>query len=146
MKLVDFLGLRLKDDAVIDLLECYEIAVVYDFDRDNENIADEYSASAKPAGFELRFNEHQILETIWCYVRGRDGFVPVDPQLIGVPCYLSFADAKSAAIEAGCAMSESPSGNLLKTKWLRMETRERWTHYEFVDEQLALVTIMLPWE
>ena len=38
------LGLHLKDDRVIDILETYNMQVIYDFDRDHENIADIYWA------------------------------------------------------------------------------------------------------
>ena len=38
MNLSSLIGLSLKSDEVIELLEHYEISVVYDFDRLNENI------------------------------------------------------------------------------------------------------------
>ena len=37
------LGKKLKDDDILDVLEDYEIEVVYDFDRSHENIEDIYS-------------------------------------------------------------------------------------------------------
>lgn len=85
MKLVSYLDRKLKDDAVIELLEHYDMEVVYQFDRLHENTADAYSSSSKSAGFELRFNEYQTLETIWCYVKARDGFNAVDASIVGVP-------------------------------------------------------------
>lgn len=143
MNLVTYLDRKLKDDAVIELLEHYDMEVVYQFDRLHENTADTYSSTAKSAGFELRFNEHQILETIWCYVNARDGFTPVDTSILGVPCYSSFKEASKEAEVSGVRLSTSPSGS---EAWIRLDEERLWRHYEFVDGALALVTLMLPWK
>lgn len=143
MKLVSYLDRKLKDDAVIELLEHYDMEVVYQFDRLHENTADAYSSSAKSAGFELRFNEHQTLETIWCYVKARDGFSAVDASIVGVPFYSTFKDASYETEASGVRMSKSLSDN---ESWIRLEEDRLWRHYEFLDGRLDLVTLMLPWE
>ena len=143
MKLVGYLERKLKDDAVIELLEHYDMEVIYQFDRLHENTADAYSSAAKSAGFELRFNEHQILETIWCYVKARDGFTPVDTSILGVPYYNSFKEASKAAEVSGVRVSRPPAGS---EAWIRLDEDCIWLHYEFVDGALSLVTLMLPWE
>ena len=45
MNLGDLLGRMLKDDDVLEVLEAYEVeTVVYDFDRNHENMEDVYWA------------------------------------------------------------------------------------------------------
>lgn len=61
-------------DALMELLEHHDMEVVYQFDRLHENTPDACSSAARSAGFELRFNERQSLETIWCHMKARDGF------------------------------------------------------------------------
>jgi hypothetical protein len=116
------------------------MAVVYDFDRLHENTTDSYNASAHAAGFEFRFNESQILETIWCYIQGRDGFEPIDPAVVGVPLYRTFEAARSAAKELGMTAKEAPNG----AAWIRFDVDGLRHHYEFSSGQLALVTLMRP--
>lgn len=143
MKLVSYLDRKLKDDAVVELLEHYDMEVVYQFDRLRENTADAYSSSARSAGFELHFNEYQALETIWCYVKARDGFTAVDASIVGVPFYSTFKDASYEAEVSGVRTSKPPFDN---ESWIRLEEDRLWRHYEFLDGRLALLTLMLPWE
>jgi hypothetical protein len=146
MKLVDYLGNNLKDDELVELLEHYDMSVIYDFDRLHENTPDSYSSSAEAAGIELRFNERQALETIWCYVKARDGFAPVDPNEVGVQLYSSFIEAKSAAESSGVKISQPPPGSNMEGQWIRFDRETLWIHYQFLDGELALVTLMLPWK
>lgn len=139
MKLAEYIGLPLKSDAVIDLLEDFDVNVMYDFDRLHENTPDSYSASAREAGFEMRFNADQILDVIWCYIQPRHGFSAVDPEDIGVPSFDSFIDAKSYARESGLETAEAGDG----ASWLRVEHKTLSIHYEFSENRLALLTLML---
>jgi hypothetical protein len=66
MKMSSLLGKKLKEDIIMELLESHEIQVIYDFDRTHENIPDAYWAGFKQAGFQLHFNNNQILDTIFC--------------------------------------------------------------------------------
>ena len=101
MHLAEYVGQKLKSDSVIEILEHFDMQVLYDFDRLHENTPDSYSSSAREAGFELRFNEEQILDTIWCYIEPRFGFSPVDKEIVGAPILESFLDARSYAHESG---------------------------------------------
>ena len=141
MNLTEYLGLGLKSDAVIELLEHFDMQVVYAFDRLHENAPDRYFAAAKAMGFQLRFNEQQVLDAIWCYIRSRGDFAAVDVSSVGVHCYASFEEAKTAAESIGVKISTPPSG----TKWIRLERDQAWHHYEFAGDELVLVTLMLPW-
>ena len=139
MKLAEYIGQQLKSDAVIELLEHFDVNVIYDFDRLHENTPDSYSASAKQAGFEMRFNDDQVLDVIWCFIQPRHGYSPVDQETIGVPLLDSFLDAKSYARESGLETSEADDG----ASWLLVEYENLSIHYEFSEGHLGLVTLML---
>ncbi|MBR8220307.1 hypothetical protein [Burkholderia ambifaria] len=114
--------------------------VIYDFDRLNENTTDTYSSSAKSAGFEFRFDERQILSVIWCYIQPRSGFLAIDSDVPGVPCFNDFSGAKSYATNAGIKTSQAKDG----AAWIRFEQEGVWTRYQFSGDQLELVTLTLP--
>ena len=61
MQFLPLLGRQLKDNDVIDILEGFEMEIVYDFDRLHEGQPDKYWASAKQAGFQLGFDADQSL-------------------------------------------------------------------------------------
>jgi len=144
MKLIDLLGLSLKSDAVIDIINDYDVEnVVYDFDRSHENMPDAYWAPAHAAGFQLRFDETQILDTIFCYIAAKEGFSPVAPDLIGVPIHRSFDAAEAACKASGQAYSVADPAKYSKW-WLRIDGAEHNVHYQFDDGRLALITLMKP--
>ena len=139
MSLLSLLDLALKSDEVIDILEHYEVSVVYDFDRLHENSPDVYWASSHEAGFELRFNERQVLGTIFLYVQPRDHFSSIEPILAGVPFYRSFAEAK-AAFQSASAPFHTPANG---EGWIKGDRGDHTVHYEFNREgELSLVTVM----
>lgn len=141
--LKDFFELNLKSVEIIHLLERFDLDVIYRFDRFHEGTPDSYSASAHGEGFEFQFDDEQVLETIWCYIRERDGFSQIESDAIGTFVPSSFQAAKSHAIASGWTFSE-PAEACAKT-WLRLEEPGLWTHYEFVDGALSLITLMRPW-
>jgi hypothetical protein len=142
MELADFLGKRLKDDDVLDLLEHYDIPVIYDFDRTHENMPDKYWAQARQHGFQLGFNEQQILVVVFCYVAPSEGFSPIDPGIIGAPVYTTFEEAERHcqrnSVQYRTSDAKSPGW------WLRIEGNRSWTHYQFKNNRIFRVTISLP--
>ena len=80
LKLNVLLDLALKSDEIVEVLESIELTVVYDFDRFNEGTANAYWVEAYEAGFELRFDERQVLRTMFAYAAPRDRFSEVDPS------------------------------------------------------------------
>ncbi|RYH57509.1 MAG: hypothetical protein EON54_11795 [Alcaligenaceae bacterium] len=148
MSLVDLLGKRLKDDVVLRFFDHFAVGdVVYVFDRLHEGTNDEYRANAKASGFELVFDQDQVLETAFCYASQTDGFASVDPAVAGVPFFSSAAEAESAAMDAGhrCAKGTADVPALgLKTSWVRHERGDACVHYEFRSSALALVTLSRP--
>ena len=141
--LVDFHRLKMKSDDVIDLLERFDVDVIYDFDRLHEGTPDHYSAASMAEGFELRFDENQIVDTIWCYVRPRGHFSAIDATTIGVFIPASLSDARRHAAESEKRFSESKPESGPQS-WLRIERESLWIHYEFSGGTLSLVTLMTP--
>lgn len=145
MNLSALLGRRLKDDEILEVLEAYQIEkVIYDFDRHHENMADAYWAAATNAGFQLRFDQHQALGTIFCYIAAEEGFSPISPQIIGAPIYRSFDEAEAACKAAGLkySVSDPKNGPKFHKLWLRVDSPERRTHYQFKGGALSRVTLM----
>ena len=148
MDLSALLGHKLKDDDVIEILEGYDIEVVYEFDRLHDNLPDVYWASVREAGFQLRFNEDQVLGTIFCYVVAKDGFSPIAPAIIGAPVYKTFDDAEQACKSHGLRYSTSDATKAPPHRhwWLRVEAPEHWSHYQLENGLVALVTLSRPGE
>ncbi|MEN5178399.1 hypothetical protein ABE501_01355 [Comamonas testosteroni] len=148
MTLVELLGMNLKDDVVLQFLDDYQVGdVVYEFDRLHEGTDDEYRANAKASGFEVIFNQDQVLETAFCYASPIDGFASVDAAVAGVPLFSSLAEAECAALTAGhqCTKGTADVPQLgLKTSWVLHERADARVHYEFRDSVLALVTLSRP--
>jgi hypothetical protein len=145
MNLRTLLGHKLKDDEILEVLEAYRVeSVIYDFDRHHENMKDAYWAAAKDAGFQLRFDQYQVLDTIFCYIVANEGFSPTSPQIIGAPIYRSFDEAEAASKTAGLkySVSDPKNGPTFHKLWLRVELPERHEHYEFRDAGLSQVTLM----
>jgi len=139
MNLFHLLGLPLKSDEIVEVLEYYDVAVIYDFDRLNENSPDAYWASSMSAGFELRFNEHQTLSTIFLYALSRHNFKAIEPSMAGVPFYQGFAEAQASFEAGGIPFRTSSEGQ----SWIKGHFGDHQVHYEFNKEgALALVTIM----
>ena len=139
MTALALLGKHLKSDEVIEFLELHDVQVMYDFDRLHENLPDYYWAAAKAAGLQLRFNEQQIVDTIFCYVDARDGFSPTEVASIGVPVFNSRQQAESALRASGANFtSSSPPYD-----WVRSHGSEHDVHFEFKHGRLSLVTLML---
>lgn len=148
MSLAGLLGKKLKEEEILQLLEDYQVGdVVYSFDRLREGASDEYWAEAKSAGFALRFDQYQALDTVFCYVSAIDGFAPVDLDGIGMPVFATVEAAKNAAEARGIPQSAGRADVAvlgLKTSWVRHEHPAVWVHYEFRDGRLAMITLSRP--
>ena len=81
MNFLEAIGAPLKSEAVIELLEHYDLDVIYEFDRLHENTPDIYTASSPDGGFELRFGANQQLEAVFLYLSARDGFAAIQRSL-----------------------------------------------------------------
>jgi hypothetical protein len=142
--LLNLLGCHLKDDDVIEVLEHFDIRVVYEFDRTHENIDDEYWAAAAAAGFQLRFDQDQKLTTIFHYIQPAEGFSSFDSGSLGVPLYTKFADAEREFLASGrrYVQSKGESGSPWFQRWIKADHDAFTAHYEFDDDGMCrLVTI-----
>jgi len=142
MTLVSLLGLPLKSDEVIDLLEEYDAQVIYDFDRLHEGTPDRYHAVINDGGFELGFDEAQVLTTIWCHVVADAPMEAIDPELIGAPFYASAAELQREAERAGM-VCQLPNLSHMDGKWAKIVGNQYSVHYEFVTGNLDMVTLQL---
>lgn len=126
MTILSLLGKSLKSDEVIELLQEYEVDVVYSFDRLHENSPDVYCVAIREAGFQLRFNEHQQLDTAFCYVAPREGFGPVALNAIGVPVFKSFAAAEQHCLSNSLEYEASAPPGM----WLKVLGSSHDAHYQ----------------
>lgn len=132
----------LKSDTIIELLNDFELDVYYDFDRLRENGEDSYHAQAKQAGFALRFDAQQILDTIFCFIKEQDGYSPIDTVIIGAPIYRTFDETREAIAEQGVSFRTPDDSGEDSRRWLRVDLPNESIHYQFGLGSLHLVTIM----
>lgn len=143
MSFTQLLNRSMKDDAVIELLERYDISVIYDFDRMHENADDVYWAAAMDVGFQLRFNKHQILDVIFLYLSYREGFFPIDPALVDVPIFATFDDAQNLCFANGLPYKASAGepGSKNYKRWIKFDVGRYTAHYQYHEGQICLITL-----
>jgi hypothetical protein len=142
---MDFLALlesHLKSDLMLDLLEMWDAQVIYEYDRTHENMPDEYWASIHGEGVCFRFNDQQILDCIFLHLTDTDGFSPIDLSSTDIPHFGSLTDVAGYAKKKGLGVS-SGQGELFGElrDWIKLECKGHSIHYEFRDNELALVTL-----
>jgi len=145
MKYIDLLGQHLKSDDVIDVLECDDLDVIYAFDRLHENQPDEYWVASKAEGVQMRFNEDQILDVLFFYIRPDEGFSTCQPDSLGVQLFDSRDAAREFASQSGLPVSEGEADFLgVHRKWIKIDFGPYLHHCEFRGGQLHQVTASLP--
>lgn len=135
---MDFLPLidhELKSDQLIEVLEAFDMQVVYDFDRLHEGADDLYWSQAPAGGFEFRFDAAQRLDVIFLYVVPRQGFAAVDAASLDVPAHASLAAAREAFEREGLPFKQGE-------QWIKAFSRGTSRHYEFSDGALSMITLM----
>ena len=145
MQFSRLLGRKLKSDEVIELLEHFDIDVIYRFDRSHEGV-DIYWASAYEEGFQLRFDAEQTLDVVFLYMVERDGFKPVKRDEVEVPIFASFVDAKENFEASGIEYASSPDddqSHKLYQRWIKSKSDNQTVHYDFVNKRLQLITMAL---
>lgn len=145
MKYIDLLGERLKSEDVIDVLECDDLEVIYAFDRLQENQPDEYWVAAKTGGVQMRFNEDQVLDTLFFYIQPDEGFSAYDPDSLGVPVFDSRDSARRYAAQSEFSVVEGEVDFLgVHRKWIRIDFGSHLHHSEFRDDKLHRMSAFLP--
>lgn len=136
------LGKELKSDEILDLLETYEIEVIYDFDRTHENIPDKFWATAQELGMQLRFDEHQVLRTIFLSVTEEDGFAPADLRQSDIRLFQRKQDVRDFAAANGISASEGETDFFgSKHDWIKLDYSGHSVHYDFGGGPLKKVTL-----
>ncbi len=146
MQFSQLLGKHLKDDAVLEILEHYEIDVIYDFDRTHEGMEDVYWAASRENGFQFRFNASQRLDVIFLYMIDREGFTAIPQNEIDVPVYQTFSEARNAFEKEDIDYLNSPGedpNDPWFQRWIKANRGSYTTHYEFKDNKLKMITLGL---
>ena len=145
MDFVSLIGSHLKSNEIIEILELYDLDIVYDFDRLYEGSPDVFHVSAFGQGFELTFNEAQELETVFLYILPRDSYSSFPADAMPVTAYISTEEAKEEFKFSGVKYNESPKEipEYPGLAWIRGEFEGYTTHYQFNDRALEMVTITI---
>lgn len=142
MRLIPLLGRQLKDDEVIDVLERFELEVVYDFDRRHEGQADKYWASCKEAGFQLGFDADQRLNVCFLYLTPGDGFAAFSPDDSDIPQFGTAAEVQSYGESQHLRVSKGKADFMgIARDWVRLVFASHSVHYEYRAGRLALITV-----
>lgn len=142
MQFLPLLGKHLKGDDVIEVLEAFDMKVTYDFDRLNEGQPDAFWAESKPDGFQLRFDASQTLDTIFLHVAPSDSFAAISPSRCEVPLFSNVIEAKAYGGSEHLKVATGSSDFLgVHRDWVRIESAEHSTHYEFHEGTLAMITV-----
>ena len=142
MNFLPLLRKQLKSEELIDLLETHDVDVVYDYDRIYENIPDQYWASLRDIGIQLKFDENQKLSSIFIFLHEEDGFCPADLSGSDLLVFDTKADVKTYAAENGIGTSEG-SGEFLGVPhdWIRFDFPDFAIHYDFGGGSLKKVSL-----
>jgi len=145
MQLLQYLGRPLKSDDVIELITDHEMEIIYNIDTLHENIADSYSARSVSGGFELLFDEGQILNTVFCFLTSINGAGTIDPSKIGAPLYSTIEEARLGAqsLAASFEMRENVKVPLLRQQvsWAKLGFHDHWRHYQYSSHGLERVSL-----
>jgi hypothetical protein len=143
MNFTALLGKALKSDEVIDVLECFDMSVTYDFDRSHENIDDLYWAASKDAGFQFRFNKDQVLDVVFVYLVPREGFGAIDRSLLDVQVFETFEEAESYSVEGKTPYKASPGEPDAKGYrwWIKLDHGRYTAHYQFKEGRVTMLTL-----
>jgi len=138
---LDLLGTPLKSEFLFDLLETYDVQVVYGYDRTHENLPDEYHAEVSELGLQFVFDENQMLRTLFMTPMEITTFNPFEDDE-RVRRFASKADAREYAKENDVPTSEGESDFMGERRdWIRFEGATHSVHYEFVDSALKMITL-----
>jgi len=143
MPFTHLLGAHLKSDPVLELLEMHDVEVIYAFDRTHENMPDQYWAGSKGQGFLLRFNELQVLDTVFLYLMSREGYSAIDRLEVDVPIYESFERAQEAFQSASIRYRHSGEvAGAGERWWIKCAMECGTAHYQYGGEgQLLMMTL-----
>ena len=142
MQFLSLLGKKLKDDEIIEVLEAFDMKVVYDFDRLHEGQPDTFWSEYKPGGFQFRFDDTQTLDTVFLHIAPSDSFAAISPKEIDAPLFNNSAEAKAYGDGQHLHVATGMVGFLgVKRHWVRIDSAVNSMHYEFRNGILSLLTL-----
>lgn len=142
MNFLPLLRKPLKSDEIIDMLEHWDVDVIYSFDRDHENLPDEYYAPIPQEGFQLVFDDKQWLRTVFVHLISTDGFQPADLSDSDLEVFPSKTDVAAHATTHSIRISEGRAELFgVERDWIRLDFDDHSIHYEFRHGQLGMITI-----
>lgn len=144
MHFTPLLGKKLKDDEVIEVLEWLDAQVIYDFDRTYENMPDKYWVRSQENGIQMGFDDQQRLEVIFLHIAPIAGFTPVDMEAADVTPWETLGAAETHAIGKQIPYTKGQGEFLgIPRTWIRWEFESHTVHYEYRQDQLAMMTLAL---
>lgn len=142
MKYIPLLNKRLKSDEILDLLETYDMEVIYEIDRTHENIPDEYWTKNLELGLQLKFDEDQRLKIIFINLTDTNGFTPANIENSDILHFDSKKNAVNYALDKGISTTEGQAEFYGEERdWIRFEYEGYSIHYEYRLNALALITL-----
>lgn len=136
--MIDFrtlIGLQLKSDPILELLEMHELQVIYDIDTLHENIPDAYWIEDRKHGFTLKADEAQRIVVCFIYLRALEGHDAFSGEVPGVVI------ANNRISDLG---EPSKSGSFSGRNWVRYDRPEHSVHLTWDTEGPAVLSILHP--
>ncbi len=147
MKYTEVLGTKLKSDFLIDLFETYDVDVAYIYDRNYEDMDDEYRASIPDMGLEFLFNKEQVLIALFMNQADHNGhnpFMGSDPRNPDLnTAQEAVAYAKNSGIEFHYQEEQKDSFFGVIPEWVKFNFKEYFIHYQFNNTEVSTVTLQL---
>jgi len=142
MHFLPLLGKSLKDDEIIEILEGFDMEVIYDFDRLHEGQPDQYWSASKKDGFQLRFDEKQTFDVVFLHLAPNDGYTAISRNDCDVPFFTTAEEAQMFGKTQHLQVAKGSADFLgVKREWVRLGFATHSAHYEFHAGSLALVTV-----
>ncbi len=136
------IGKHLKSKLVIEMLNWLNFDVVYEFDRSNGGMDDCYWAGTKESGILFKFNQNQILETVFIHLSGSRDYDDVDRSLLDTRIYESVEEAENHFSQSKCTF-KSGSASEGKNQWVNVFSENTKINYLFVGGQACKITVSL---
>lgn len=147
MEYLDLLQSSLKCDVLLDLFETYDVEVVYSYDRNHENMEDEYTAEIPEMGLGFVFDSSQRLTTLFMRNVEHTGFNPFtgnDPRNVPFQngaAAIKWASENSIDAEHREAQTDDVFGEI--PEWIKLNFETFYLHYQFNDGTIDKVTMQV---
>jgi hypothetical protein len=147
MEYIDLLRSSLKGDVLLDLFETYDVDVVYRYDRNHENMDEEYIAEIPEMGLEFVFDSSQRVATLFMRNVEHTGFNPFegnDPR--SVPFQTGISAMEWASENSINAVHQEPKTDDILgeiPEWVKFKFETFSMHYQFQDGVVDMVTLQV---